>query len=326
MNQKLLIIFSLIIVLGVNSNGQEKDYQFIYSEQNVLDFYKYDKNLPLNARIDTMGTIDVYDSTLTFLFKYLKLNVQYESVHGERVKAKFWLPQKDSASSCILWLHGYGANKNIDDMVFGYIVGPSLGCAILALDAQYQGERKDPTRELNSLDLLQNRHAIAQTILDYRRGMDFLETVPAIDTSRIGLLGVSMGGIVGALLAGIDPRIKATVIFAGGGDWQEIFRLSDHKTMTPVRTYLKGNYSALSRLLEPVDPIRLIHRVKNLQMHHGTADMTVPFSTGLALFQQATDTSNVFYQYEGVGHGTNLEQLPVLDVLFHLIEWFQKHL
>ena len=52
---------------------------------------------------------------------------------------------------------------------------------------------------------------ITQTVVDYRRAVDYLETRDDIDTSRIGLLGYSMGGHMTFILAASDPRIKTVV-------------------------------------------------------------------------------------------------------------------
>ena len=50
---------------------------------------------------------------------------------------------------------------------------------------------------------------LRQTILDNRQALDWIETQEAFDPDRIGLFGISMGGIKGAMLAPLDRRIKA---------------------------------------------------------------------------------------------------------------------
>lgn len=47
---------------------------------------------------------------------------------------------------------------------------------------------------------------------ELRRGLDLLETLPAIDVGRIGFVGWSWGGEVGMLVAGVDDRIKDYVL------------------------------------------------------------------------------------------------------------------
>ena len=53
---------------------------------------------------------------------------------------------------------------------------------------------------------------ILQTTVDHRRAIDYLVTRPTIvDTSRIGVLGHSMGGVIIFTLNACEPRIGASV-------------------------------------------------------------------------------------------------------------------
>ena len=51
-----------------------------------------------------------------------------------------------------------------------------------------------------------------QAVLDVRRAGDWLASLKGVDPTRIGLFGVSMGAMVGALVAGVDGRFTRTVI------------------------------------------------------------------------------------------------------------------
>ncbi|HZI30921.1 MAG TPA: alpha/beta hydrolase, partial [Candidatus Binatia bacterium] len=48
--------------------------------------------------------------------------------------------------------------------------------------------------------------------------LDWAASRPELDAGRIGLFGISLGGIRGVLLTAIDPRIKASVLGLTGGD------------------------------------------------------------------------------------------------------------
>ena len=49
-------------------------------------------------------------------------------------------------------------------------------------------------------------------ILDSKRLIDYVETRPEIDAQRMGTMGLSGGGMVAFFVAGLDERIKASVI------------------------------------------------------------------------------------------------------------------
>ena len=55
------------------------------------------------------------------------------------------------------------------------------------------------------------------------RAVDYAASRPEADPARIGMLGLSMGGMEALLLAALDPRIGVVVSVAGQLSWQDIF-------------------------------------------------------------------------------------------------------
>lgn len=60
--------------------------------------------------------------------------------------------------------------------------------------------------------------SLRQSVFDHRRVLDWVETRPELDAERIGVFGVSIGGIKGALLVALDDRVRAAVLGLAGGD------------------------------------------------------------------------------------------------------------
>jgi uncharacterized protein len=52
--------------------------------------------------------------------------------------------------------------------------------------------------------------------VDYRLALDYLVTRKDVDPKRIGLLGYSMGAMMGSILAGVENRINAAALCVGG--------------------------------------------------------------------------------------------------------------
>ncbi|MCE2449004.1 MAG: alpha/beta fold hydrolase [Candidatus Latescibacteria bacterium] len=55
-----------------------------------------------------------------------------------------------------------------------------------------------------------------QSVTDQRRGIDFLFSRPEVDTTKVALMGGSMGGYYGTLVAGLESRLTTVVLTVPG--------------------------------------------------------------------------------------------------------------
>ncbi len=53
---------------------------------------------------------------------------------------------------------------------------------------------------------------MCQSVVDLRRGIDYLESRPDIDMNRVAIFGGSLGGWIGSILAAVEPRIKTAIL------------------------------------------------------------------------------------------------------------------
>ena len=124
----------------------------------------------------------------------------------------------------IICLHGTGGskdNKDIKDMLFRF---SRLGFMAVAIDARFHGERITSainTRN-NYVDAIikawknkdegkQKHPFFYDTVYDLWRLTDYLVSRKDVDASRIGMTGISMGGIETWMAASVDKRIKVAV-------------------------------------------------------------------------------------------------------------------
>ncbi len=81
---------------------------------------------------------------------------------------------------------------------------------------------------------------------DLRRGIDYLETRPEITTDRLAYYGVSWGGAMGAIMPAVEPRIKASVLYVAGLDFEHARPEVDPVNFLPRNTVptlmLNGRY------------------------------------------------------------------------------------
>jgi dienelactone hydrolase/predicted Ser/Thr protein kinase len=57
---------------------------------------------------------------------------------------------------------------------------------------------------------------LVQVIKDFRRCIDYLETRPDIDGTRLAYYGMSWGAELGAIIPAVEERLKASILLAGG--------------------------------------------------------------------------------------------------------------
>ncbi len=75
-----------------------------------------------------------------------------------------------------------------------------------------------PFHELLSGNVPLMKAALRQAVLDSRRSLDYLARRPDIDPSRMGVSGISLGGVLAPLVAGVDRRARVVLTFVGGAD------------------------------------------------------------------------------------------------------------
>jgi dienelactone hydrolase len=108
---------------------------------------------------------------------------------------------------------------------------------------------------------------IADDVIAARRGFDVLADDERVDADRLGLFGWSMGGRLAALVAGVDDRVRATVLMSAGA--------------APVDAYVEGAPAELQdvvrEVLEPIDPLTRIDDAKGeVLVQAGRQDSIVP--------------------------------------------------
>lgn len=123
----------------------------------------------------------------------------------------------------VICLHGTGGSKddaNIKSLLYQFT---QLGFMAVAIDARYHGERvtKTPGRNFyteaiikawQNKDTAQQQHPFFfDTVYDLWKLTDYLTSRKDVDTSRIGMMGISMGGIETWMAASVDTRIKVAV-------------------------------------------------------------------------------------------------------------------
>lgn len=132
-------------------------------------------------------------------------------------------------------------------------------------------------------------------VVAVRRAVDLLSKRKDVDPARIGFVGWSAGSHTGAILAGIEPRLRAVVLMSCGvAPVSEYVSLAPAKLKAPIRHYLGM-----------IDPLRYVGRGKgsSLLLQDGRKDTVVPRSALLEVIDASPQGAKV--RWYDAGHALN---------------------
>jgi dienelactone hydrolase len=112
-----------------------------------------------------------------------------------------------------------------------------------------------------------------------------------VDRDRLYYVGVSAGGIFGAILLAVEPEIRRAVLVLPGGDLPRIISESEEETVLAYRRAWEArgvDRKALAQVLKRelrTDPLRLAPYIdpERVLIFLGAGDTQVPVATGLEL-------------------------------------------
>jgi dipeptidyl aminopeptidase/acylaminoacyl peptidase len=275
--------------------------------QAILQFYQYDKDIPLDSAV-----VEKIDRK-----QYLREKIVLRGANDYRVPGYLAIPKAGKLPyPCVLQIHGMTLSKEdfweSNSYHKGHLLTQALldkGIAVFALDAQYHGERSlfndfESTavmlfkqKRINRL-----REMVVQTIVDYRKAIDYLETRKEIDLNRIGVIGYSLGGSMSFVLGGVDSRIKVIIACVS-------------PTFMRQRWTNQHNISAIA----PFNFVRAIKGRPLLMLMGRNDDFNYTVEEARALYDLIEGESKEIVFYD------SKHRLPE-EHISKALEWFKDHL
>jgi dienelactone hydrolase len=164
--------------------------------------------VPLTAQVETWPTTN---GLAQFRFSFASDSAQ--RVPGLLIKAA----ESEGRQPVVIVLHGTGGTKEGERSWLRRLA--DKGFVAVAIDGRYHGARTKAGKgsaEYEDAILRAWRGSgehpfFYDTVWDVMRLVDYLETREDVDAKRIGLMGISKGGIETYLAAAVDPRVAAAV-------------------------------------------------------------------------------------------------------------------
>ncbi len=230
--------------------------------------------------------------------------VQFES-SGATVFANLYYPSNtlefQDKQPLIIYCHGIASKRDFDLRI--PIEFTKRGFYVAALDYQGHGESDG---NINNIDPITGIPALAQ---DCSKLLDKLETLPFYsntNTSQIGLIGHSLGGMVVLMNQALDPRFQVIVALA------------------PLVNFNPPKYGFLynEQLIDYI-PVNLLNHenTQNLLIIMHVNDEALDFTENALKAQELTNCTVIPITGSVLGGG---HQLFSNKVLIDSINWFEK--
>lgn len=169
------------------------------------------------------------------------------------------------------------------------------------------------------------------SLISLRTVLDFAEKYEKFDGTRLGVMGLSLGGITSSMLAGLEPeRLKAAVIAVGGANIPYILANSDNSKVDVLRQrrmiHLGINtpdqYEEELRKTVRFDPFYFADRVRKerVLMVMAEKDTKVPFMVQRELFEAYGQPQSILFKGSHVG---SLAKLVFL-YMDTIVDFFKK--
>lgn len=186
------------------------------------------------------------------------------------------------------------------------------GVAAVAIRMPYYGERRRAghPRRMLSRNVEESVVGMTQAVLDIRQSVAWLRSRPEVDDLDLGVTGISLGGLMSALSATAEPRIRKVGIQLAGGDLAKAIWDGMNKETAGFREdWLAkgGTRESFIAALAPVDPTTHGHLLKGRKvlMLAARQDEIFPESSTLALWKSMGEEPELIW-LEDTGHYTAL--------------------
>ena len=246
-----------------------------------------------------------------------------ETPHPENntVHCEYFRPLAEGKRPAVIVLHILGGDFELSRVFCRQLA--QNGVAALFLKLPYYGPRRPPNSPARMIsdDPERTVTSMRQAVLDIRRGAAWLCAQEEIDSSQLGIFGISLGGITGALASTAEPRLQKICLMLAGGDMGEIaWKSSEVKHIREQWIARGATKEHFLEVLRKVDPVTYGENVRGrkILMINATNDEVIPKECAEALWRAFGKPEIVWLE---TGHVTAVRF--ILDGLGRVARFFQ---
>ena len=227
---------------------------------------------------------------------YFRYYVSYQS-EGLKIYALMTLPYGDTPPTgwpAVVFNHGYIAPQHYrtTERYINYVDGFARN-GYIVFRSDYRGHH-------NSEGQAKGAYRDPGYTIDVLNAVAALKNFNQADPNRIGMWGHSMGGFITYRAMVVDPDIKAGVIWAGVVDSYDDLASRWFRNWRggPSFTDIYGFPEESPEFYQSISANYYLADLSGpLQLHHGTADETVPYQMSVNLAEQARAAGQIAELY-----------------------------
>lgn len=278
----------------------------------IVEEYSY-------VRSDAPAQLTLVEKKSDFTIQRVQIPIPDDGAATNRsVTLEYYNIAGEAPVPVVMVLPMSGGGYTIERHFANYFASRGYAAVIVHRDKVPKGEQ-----------LLENLNPMMRRmVIDHKRVIDWLETQPDIDTASIGIFGISLGGIKGAILAPLETRIRAAIIGLAGGDVPHILVHSTEPGLTKKREeYFKQHnltpQQAEEKLRKMVtrDPLVYAPYVdpNKVMLVIARYDTVVPTAKGLLLKEKMGNPETIMLP---AGHYTAALSIPYIKS--EAFDFFEK--
>jgi cephalosporin-C deacetylase-like acetyl esterase len=268
-----------------------------------------------------------------------------ETDHVAGVPLLTILPEGATHCPIVFALHGFRGDK-AEVVELGYRLA-SAGIACISLDAAMHGNRwddrlaqvLDPTWPhvypfASNLDAIYLQiQIVEQTAADINRLITHIESDERFDTTRLGVTGVSMGGLISYYLAANHPKVTTAVPIISVPNftqyWDDLVleTMATEQGATALASVAEAHErnTAFIRRMDPSDKLPAF-APKPLLMQLGNTDINAPKAGAIALYRQLRPYYAAYPDRLQLRIYANTDHRVTREMIADACDWFRRYL
>jgi dienelactone hydrolase len=189
------------------------------------------------------------------------------------------------------------------------------GVAAMYMPMAYYNQRRprsDPHMRIFNQDPHSAIDAVRQTVMDIRRAKAILASRPEIDPDHLCITGISLGGIMTSLAAGVDGTFDRVVPILAGGDLPSLIFHAPETRRLREQLKAKGvTPEQLAKDLACIEPLHFASRIdpSRCLMINAAKDEVIP---RLATESLARAIGSPMLLWAPAGHITSIFYFPAI--------------